>query len=81
MNISPGLVREIIRASAVVDTAVVSPLCEADFRDKSEGPGVLCRLPPEPGGNDSVALLQKLREVQGLVSSNEPGVPLSALEN
>jgi len=45
MNISPGLVREIISANAMVNTAVVSPLCDADFHDKSEGLGVLCRLP------------------------------------
>ena len=48
MNISPGLVPEIIRANAMVNTAAVNPPCDADFHDKSEGPGVLYRLPPEP---------------------------------
>lgn len=55
------LVRQIIGANAMVNTAVASPLSEADFHDKSEGLGILCRLPPEPGRNDSKALLQKLR--------------------
>ncbi len=62
---SLDLVREIISVNAMVNTAVVSPLSEADFHDKSEGLGVLCRLPPEPGSNDSEALLQKLRGVLG----------------
>ncbi len=73
---SLGLVREIISANAMANIAVVSPLSEADFHDRSEGLGVLCRLPPEPGGFDSKALLQKLRGVLGLVNqlSNEPSV-------
>jgi DNA-binding response OmpR family regulator len=62
------LVRQMIVANALVNTAVVSPLSDADFHDKSEGLGILCRLPFEPGGNDADALLQKLRSVLGLVS-------------
>ncbi len=57
------LIREIISANAMVNTAVVSTMSDADFHDKSEGLGVLCRLPPEPGSNDSKALLQKLRGI------------------
>ena len=71
---SLDLVREMISANAMVNTAVVSPLSGEDFHDKSEGLGVLCRLPPEPGGNDSKTLLQKLRGVLGLLSSDEPSV-------
>jgi hypothetical protein len=62
------LVREIISANAMVNTAVVSALSEEDFHDKSEGLGVLCRLPIVPGCNDSEALLQKLRRVLGLAN-------------
>ncbi len=68
------LVREMIGVNAMVNTAVVSPLTDADFHDKSEGLGVLCRLPPEPDSNDSEALLQKLRGVLGLASSDEPSI-------
>ena len=57
------LVRQIIGANAMVNTAVASPLSDAGFHDKGEGLGILCRLPPEPGRNDSKALLQKLREL------------------
>ena len=65
---SLDLVREMISANAMVNTAVVSPISDTDFHNKSEGLGVLSRLPPEPGGNDSKILLQKLRGVLGLLS-------------
>lgn len=68
---SLDLVRQMISVNAMVNTAVVSPLSDADFHDKSEGLGILCRLPPEPGGNDSKALLQKLREVLGLANRDK----------
>ena len=64
------LVREMISVNAMVNTAVLSPLSDAEFHDKSEGLGVLCRLPAEPGANDSKVLLQKLRGVLGLVKSS-----------
>ncbi len=60
-----NLVREIISANALVNTAMISSLSDEDFHEKSEGLGVLCRLPIEPCSNDSVALLQKLRGVLG----------------
>jgi len=69
-NASLDLVRRIISVNAMVNTAVVSPLSEADFHDKSEGLGVLCRLPLEPGNQDSRALLQLLRDVAALAGNN-----------
>lgn len=57
------LVRQIIGANAMVNTAVASPLSDEDFHEKSEGLGILCRVPPEPGRSDSKALLQKLRGI------------------
>lgn len=60
---SLDLVREMIQINAMVNTAVISSLSEADFHEKSEGLGVLCRLPPEPDGSDWKALKQKLRGV------------------
>ena len=63
---SLGLGREIISANAMVNTAVVSPLCDEDFHDKSEGLGVLCRLPLEPGSNDSGGFAAKTAGSPGI---------------
>ncbi len=57
------LVRKIINANAMVNTAVVSPLSNDDFHVKSEGLGVLCRLPPDLGWSEADELLKKLRSV------------------
>ncbi len=64
---SLDLVREMISVNAMVNTAVVSPLSDADFHDKSEGLGVLCRTPVEPGKKEARELLLKLRAVIGPV--------------
>lgn len=58
-----GLVREIIGANAMVNTAVVSALSDGDFHDSGEGLGILCRLPLEPGNKEARELLQKLQAV------------------
>ncbi len=60
-----GLVREIISANAMVNTAVASALSEDEFHDAGEGLGILCRLPLEPGSKEARELLQKLRAVIG----------------
>ena len=59
------LVRRIIGVNAMVNTAVASPLSEEDFHETGEGLGILCRLPADPGPEDSKALLQKLRNLLG----------------
>jgi CheY-like chemotaxis protein len=59
------LVRKLVTVNAMVNTAVVSPLAEADFHEASEGLGVLVRLPEEPGAGDAAALLNQLRTVLG----------------
>ena len=61
MNIAPN------GANAMVNTAVISPFSDVGFHDKSEGLGVLHRLPLEPGGNDAEVLLQQLRAIVGPV--------------
>jgi DNA-binding response OmpR family regulator len=60
---SLGLVREIISANAMVNTAVVSALSDDEFHDSGEGLGILCRLPLEPGNKEGRELLQKLLAV------------------
>lgn len=59
------LVRKMIGINAMVNAAVVSSLSEEAFHEKSEGLGILCRLPPNPSADDSAALLRKLRGVLG----------------
>ncbi|MHC1724489.1 MAG: response regulator [Syntrophobacteraceae bacterium] len=65
---SLDLVREIISTNAMVNTAVVSMLSDEDFHEKSEGLGILCRLPLQPRKDDSKALLQQLRGILGLLN-------------
>jgi DNA-binding response OmpR family regulator len=63
-----GLVQKLLMINAMVNTAVISPLAEEEFHENSEGLGVLCRLPVEPGSGDAANLLRKLRKVLGLGS-------------
>lgn len=57
------LVREILKISAMVNTAVISALSEEDFHERSEGLGVLSRVPPQPDRADAALLLDRLRGV------------------
>jgi DNA-binding NarL/FixJ family response regulator len=59
------LVQKLLMVNAMLNTAVVSPLSEAEFHEASEGLGVLGRLPKEPGESDAADLLGKLRIVLG----------------
>ena len=58
-----GLVREMISANAMVNTAVVSALSDHEFHEAAEGFGILCRLPLDPGPGEAEGLLKKLRSV------------------
>ncbi len=60
------LISRLLRVNAMVNTAVVSSLSEAEFHEASEGLGVLGRLPEAPGSQDALDLLKKLRMVVGL---------------
>jgi CheY-like chemotaxis protein len=62
------LVRKLLMVNAMVNTAVISPLPEAEFHEASEGLGVLVRLPLEPGARNAATLLSQLRTVLGGVS-------------
>jgi DNA-binding response OmpR family regulator len=59
------LVRKLLLVNAMVNTAVISHLPEAEFHEASEGLGVIARLPLEPGAWDAAALLHQLRTVLG----------------
>jgi CheY-like chemotaxis protein len=66
-DITPlALVQQLLQVNALVNTAVLSPLSEAEFHEESEGLGVLGRLPTVPGSPDAAELLEKLRRILGL---------------
>jgi DNA-binding response OmpR family regulator len=58
-----GLVKEIISANAMINTAVVSALSDHEFHEAAEGLGILCRLPLDSGLGEADGLLKKLRSV------------------
>jgi DNA-binding response OmpR family regulator len=60
------LVPELLRINAMVNTAVVSPLSEAEFHEASEGLGILACLPVQPSGSEATELLRQLRSILGL---------------
>jgi DNA-binding response OmpR family regulator len=62
------LVQELLMVNAMVNTAVVSPLSDEEFHEGSEGLGILAHLPLMPGKNDAVELLNKLRQILGLIT-------------
>ena len=62
------VVAQLLMVNAMVNTAVLSPLSEAEFHEASEGLGILGRLPVKPGRGDAVDLLKKLRRVLGQTS-------------
>ena len=59
------LIQKLLLVNAMVNTAVVSPLADAEFHEASEGLGILGRLPLAPGSGEAADLLQKLRQILG----------------
>lgn len=55
------LVRRLIEVNAFVNAAVFSSLTEEEFHRRSEGLGILARLPIQPGNKDALKLLDLLR--------------------
>lgn len=62
------LVKRLIAADAMVNTAVVSPLSDAEFHEAGEGLGILARLPEPPGAEDARDLVRRLNSVLGPVA-------------
>lgn len=61
-----GLVQKLLQINAMVNTAVISPLSEAQFHEQSEGLGIMTSLPPAPNADHAVALVNQLRQIFGL---------------
>jgi DNA-binding response OmpR family regulator len=57
------LVQKLLMINALVNTAVISPLSDAEFHEVSEGLGILSRLPVEPGRTEAADLVRKLKMV------------------
>jgi PleD family two-component response regulator len=57
------LVQKLLMINALVNTAVICPLSDAEFHEVSEGLGILSRLPVEPGRTEAADLVRKLRMV------------------
>ena len=73
------LVREIISANAMVNTAVVSALPDQEFHNTGEGLGILCRLPLEPGKKEARDFASKTsggRQAGWIKGSRAPVGPL-----
>lgn len=60
---SLDLVREIVRADALINTAVITEMNRKEFHEKSEGLGVLSALPGDPGTEDATKLLQDMQNI------------------
>jgi DNA-binding response OmpR family regulator len=60
------LVQKLLLLNAMVNTAVISPLSEAEFHEQSEGLGIMTSLPPAPNADHAVALVNQLRQIFGL---------------
>ena len=58
-----ALVYELLTVNALVNTAVCSALSEEEFHERSEGLGVLLRLPLAPGGDEAERLLEALKGI------------------
>ena len=71
-----GLIRELLRVDAFLNSAVVSGLDQDQFHQASEGLGVMAQLPPAPGPAESAWLLYHLRELtSALAEGPAPSAP------
>jgi acyl-coenzyme A thioesterase PaaI-like protein len=60
------LIEKLLEINASLNTAVITDQDPDSFHEASEGLGILCGLPADPGAADVDPLLEKLRAVGGL---------------
>jgi hypothetical protein len=65
------LAAKLLPINAVTNCAVVSDLPPEEFREASEGLGLMCQLPLKPGREQAEALVLKLKRLKNL----ETGLP------
>ncbi len=61
------LVRRLIGVNAFLNTAVLSASTDEDFHLRSEGLGILARLPIQPGDKDALRMLELLRSLMSTI--------------
>ena len=61
------LVRRLIGVNAFLNTAVLSASTDEDFHLRSEGLGILARLPIHPGDKDALRMLELLRSLMSTI--------------
>lgn len=59
-------VRELMKANALLNTALVSPLSSEDFHEFSEGLGILLQLPVSPGEKEAWEIVSCLKSIFAL---------------
>ncbi|MEW6265259.1 MAG: response regulator [Thermodesulfobacteriota bacterium] len=57
------LVRRLIERNVFINTALVSSWSEPEFHEKTEGLGLLARVPPQPSPAEARALLDQLKTI------------------
>lgn len=68
---TPGLdykafVMDLLRVNAMLSTVVVTDMSEEAFHEHSEGLGVLCAVPENPGREQGTKVMDRLRRLLGL---------------
>ena len=59
------LVADFMMVNAMMNTAVVSAMDEEEFHEKTEGLGIMMRLPERPGSGEASKLLETLKGIIG----------------
>ena len=67
----PGLdykkfLMDLLRANAMLNTVVITDMGEDEFHEDSEGLGVLCAVPAQPGREHGVRAMDTLCRILGL---------------
>jgi len=58
------LIEAVVKSSPMLNCAVVSSLSPEDYHEASEGLGILMQLPPDPGPEEAVALVNHLKKIR-----------------
>ncbi|PIE60935.1 MAG: hypothetical protein CSA29_05940, partial [Desulfobacterales bacterium] len=63
-----GFIESVTQVNPFIASALVSGLDKDDFHEATEGLGVLMQLPENPGAEDAKQFLEKLREIERIMS-------------
>lgn len=57
------LAKKTVKTNPMVNLILISQLPPDVFHETTEGLGVLCQLPPDPGNEDARSMLTRLKEI------------------